>query len=659
MKILFSEIKKFVPGLKVDVNKVSDFLTMAGFMTESLEAVKYQNKKDWLLGLEVRHNRPDCLSVMGVAGEVAGKWGKKLVLPELKLAKEIKKATGIKVKDGRFVKRVVAYKIEGVKNSKTPAWLKEYLALYGMNSKSLLVDLSNYVMILTGYPSHLLDEKKLKGDLTWDVNQDFDKIITLDGTEIPLKKKNEIILRDEEKILALAGLVGGQKAEIDEKTETIIAEMAVYDAGVVRQNASELKVNTEAGNRLSKHLDPNGLDLATNWLLALILEYGGNAETKVSRFSYYPKKYCPAKIIFNPEKPKKYAGIEITAMESRKFLEALGFNLKKASGHNFWVTAPIGRMDVKQEEDLIEEVVRLKGFEKIPVDEVPKMAVTGNITPRVVVLSDKLRETLSAFGFDETLACPLVGEEENRQSSYLSKEPIRILNSVNEEYPELRLSLASGLLNQMKEWRKKNLKYLRFFEIGKVFSRKGKKYEEHESLGLLWGDQEDVFSLEEMRKTLEKVLGHLKISNFSYLPSKVAPEIANPEACFDVLAEGRLLGIIYKLLPKENHPPVYLAEVDLNQVAKMTLTTKDRSTYEFKDKLVVLDVNIELDREKQVKEVLTEIRRKIGKKYLWNLEIKDVFSLGKKIRYTLNVSYKELDDQKAKDLHAKVFALKI
>lgn len=658
MKILFSEIKKLVPDLRADVYKVSDFLTMAGFMTESVEKVSYLGKKDWLLGLEVRHNRPDCLSVLGIAKEVAAKWNKRLILPEIKIERKVGKTKNIEVKNDRFVKRVVAYRISGVKNGASPRWLKDFLALYGMNSKSLLVDLSNYVMILTGYPSHLLDEKKLEGNLVWDVNEKFSQITTLDGTEIKLKRHNEIILRDDKKILALAGLVGGRKAEIDEKTETIIAEMAVYDAGTVRQNASSLKVITEAGSRLSKHLDPNGLPLAIDWLLSLILQYAGDKTSEVDFFSYYPRKHGVPKIIFNPEKSKKFAGIPISVSESQKILLALGFKINPIKGSGNWrVEPPVGRMDVKQEEDLIEEVIRFKGFERIPVDEIPKLFVTTDITPRVIKLMDALRNDLVALGLDEVLACPMVAPETNKNVSYSEGKPVATLNSVNEEFPQLRVSLAAGLINQLKEWRKKNLKFFRFFEIGKVFTKSGGKYEEHNSLALLWGDDAESFSLNDLRKLFERILRARGVVNLVFAPAKKIPGVANPLACFDVFADDRKIGIIYKLLPESGQPAVYLGEADLNQIAKIVAGRGDSPVYEFKEKLVTLDINRELKNSDSVQKMLKEICRKIGKKNLWNLEIKDTFSLGDRTRYTLSVSYRELSDQKAKDLHAKVFGL--
>ncbi len=658
MKILFSEIKKLVPDLKADVSKVGNFLTMAGFMMESLEEVRYLGKKDWLMGLEVRHNRPDCLSVLGIAREVAAKWNKPLVLPEFRIKQKIGRAKNISVKNGRFVKRIIAYRVTHVENGPSPEWLRNFLALYGMNSKSLLVDLSNFVMIVTGYPSHLLDERKLEGDLVWDLNDKFSRITTLDGTEIKLKKKNEIILRDNKKILALAGLVGGKKAEIDEKTETIIAEMAVYDSGAVHKNASSLKIITEAGNRLSKHLDPNGLPLAINWLLALILEQAGSDQSQVEVFNYYPKKENAPKIIFNPEKSKKFAGIPISVSENQKILLSLGFKIRPIKNSGNWrIEPPIGRLDIQQEEDLIEEVIRFKGFEKIPFNEIPKLTVTKDITPKIVRLVDSARESLKTLGLDEILSCALVSKEANRQMACIEGEPVLTLNSVNEEFPELRVSLAPGLLNQLKEWRKKNLKFCRFFEIGKIFCKVKGKYLEHNSLALLWGDDEEKFSLNEMRKLTEKMLRSLGLSNLVYSPSSNKPQIANPTVCFDISVDDRPIGVLYKLLPEENRPAVYLSEINLNQVLRSLSHGTNEAVYEFKEKLVTLDVNRKLKKTESIHRLINNIVRKIGKKHLWNLEVKDAFPLKDGIKYTISVSYRELSDQKAKDLHAKVFGL--
>ena len=227
MKALYSEIKKLVPNLKAGPREAGEVLSLIGFMMDDLEKVQYQGKENYLIGLEVRQNRADCLSIIGVARELAAYYGLEMKLPEIKPPTFGEKEIEIKVEAADFVKRISAVEIGNLKNGESPAWLKEFLNLYDFNSVNLLVDLSNYVMICAGYPSHLMDKEKIYGDqISWAINRDFEKITTLDGSEIELNKNSkngELIIRDGKNILALAGIVGGQAAEISSETGSIIA----------------------------------------------------------------------------------------------------------------------------------------------------------------------------------------------------------------------------------------------------------------------------------------------------------------------------------------------------------------------------------------------------------------------------------------------------
>jgi len=221
----------------------------------------------------VRQNRADCLSTIGIARELAAYYGL-----ELELKEHYSPALGIEelkinVDAPKFVKRIKAIAIEDLENKESPDWLKDFLSFYDVNSVNLLVDLSNYVMFYTGYTSHLLDKDKIQdGVISWSVNNNFDKIITLDGSEVELHKDNELIIRDAKNILALAGIVGGQAAAISLNTKSVVLEMAVYDRTIIRKNSRSLKIVTEASTRLEKNLDPNGVDYAINSLIFLILE---------------------------------------------------------------------------------------------------------------------------------------------------------------------------------------------------------------------------------------------------------------------------------------------------------------------------------------------------------------------------------------------------
>ena len=654
MKVLYSDLKKFIPTLSATPKKVGEALTVTGFMMDGLEEVKFQGKKDWVMSLEVRHNRADGLSVFGIAQETAAYFGLKTKFPVAKKTKISAKSQMIEVLDKKFTKRVLAYEIDGVKNEKSPAWLSEYLALYGMNSKSLLVDLSNYVMLLTGFPSHLLDKQKIEGKLAWDLNKKFEEITTLDGSVIKLTKDQEIILRDDKSILALAGIVGGKKAEIDDKTEAIICEMGIYDPGTVRKNGSSLGVVTEAGTRLSRYLGPNGLEPAMMLLLNLIARNSSNKKLVFRKFDFYPRKYKAPWIEVDLSKPSLYAGVSISQERSLEILKNLNF-LVKQSKKGVWVSPPEERMDVQIEEDVIEEVIRVFGFDKIPSDITPPLEVAENITPKTLILAEKIRDILCATGFDEILSPPLAKRGLSQKCNHLSWSLIQAENPVNEEYCEMRQSMAVGLISQLEEYLKQNLEFINVFEIGKIFGKVGSNFKEHDSLGMLtYGEN----SINFLKGKTENLLLGLGLREVSYRESKRKPQVANPFVCFDVISAGKNIGIIYKMTPAEFKKNVYFLEVNLPEIVKILEKNSKPSTTEITTKNLILDANLLLKKNETPYEKIRQIKSKIGSKNFFSLEIVDIFPVKDKLRYTFRVTYQGLSDPDAKKLHLGVFGLK-
>jgi phenylalanyl-tRNA synthetase beta chain len=653
MKIFYNQIKELVPGLKADAREIGEVLTFTGFMMDEFEEITRNGKKDYLIGLEVRQNRADCLSVVGAAREVVAYYSLKVKLPEVNKIKQGDKELAIKVTAKDEVKRVLAFQIDGIENKKSPDWLKEYLEHYGMNSIDLLVDLSNYVMILTGYPSHLIDVKKVEGGISWAMNKDFKKITTLDGTELDLNK-DEVIIRDEKKIIALAGIVGGQEAEIDTKTTSLIVEIAIYDRSIIRKNARSLHLATEASNRLDKDLDPNGADYAMDLLISMILVHAGG-EVVSKAFNYYPKKFDTKEVEMDLSMPTTFSGVEISKDFSIKTLKNLNFEVKERGKDKIIAKAPTYRMDILQSEDLVEEVIRMYRYDKIPVNEIPELKIVKDITPINIPLAEKMRDVLISTGFDEILSWPLTKTHDNEKVNYLDWDKASTINSVNEFYPDLRQSIASGLINQLAEFDKNNVDLVSIFEIGKVFGKKGKNYSEFEALGMLSTYKKKNISL--FKEKVENLLRLIGLIDIKYVESKRRPEIANPGTCFDIYVSGQLVGILYKLKSQETGSNIYFSEISITKVTELVIKTKNNPTVEITKKLLVLDANIELDKDENIYEYLEETRKKIKPKNIWAISIEDAFPSGDKVKYTVRVIYKELSDQDAKEIHLKTFNL--
>lgn len=657
MKILYSQIKTLVPGLKADAHAVGEALTLTGFMMDSFTEVSFKGKKDYLLGLEVRQNRADGLSEIGIAREVAAYYGLEAQLPEIKEFAVGDKKLDIKVTAKDEVKRVMAIEIGQVKNATSPAWLQEFLKFYDLNSINLLVDLSNYVMIITGYPSHLIDCTKISGSLTWAVNKDFSEVTTLDGTKIELKKEQdkELIIRDDKNIVALAGVVGARYAEIGLDTTRLIAEVALYDRAVIRSNSRSLHIVTEASHRLEKDLDPNGAEYALKMLASLIMEHAGGVVSSAI-FDYYSKKHTATQITFDPKKVSIFAGVEISEVETLKILKQLRFEVQ-AKGEKLLVTPPLDRMDVSLEADVIEEVIRIFGFNKIPTDQIPHLAVVKNITPKIIKLADKIKDVLAYDGWDEILSWSMTKNEMNQAVNYRPWEVIATQNSVNDEYPELRQSLAAGLLPQLEEFSKKNVEFINIFEIGKIFGKEKKDYIEIESLGLLTLESENNFL--KIKNTVETVLRQIGLNDISYAVAEVKPEMANPYTTWNVFVNNKLVGIIYKLKNAVYDGAIYFAEINLTLVNDLLEQNHWNPAIEITQKIITLDANVELAGGlENINKYLTQVTKKIGLDNIWSIRVYDVFALkDNKVRYTIRVSYKELSDPDAKKLHLTAFGL--
>lgn len=652
MKVLFSQIKELVPELKADPKEIAEVLTYIGFMRDSISEVNYKGAKDHLISLEIRQNRPDCLAVIGIAREIAAYYKLKTIIPDLNKINYTERKINVDIEAKNEVRRVLAVEIINIKNQESPDWLKEFLGFYEINQVNLLVDLSNYVMILTGYPSHLLDGDLITGKIIWSINSQYNKISTLLGTEIELNQEGELLIQDESNVLALAGIVGAKKAEISLKTKNIFLELAVYDRAVVRRNSRSLNIVTDASNYLEKDLDPQGVDYAMSLLINLILEYcGGNINS--SLFDFYLNKKILKPISMRLEAPSIFTGIEIPSNEVRDILKNLNFQVEEKNKEMILVTPPSYRTDISVEEDLVEEVARIYDYRKIPTNILPKLEVVANITPKNIILADELREFTTSLSFDEVLSLPLTGINKNKNAKYLDWNIVSTQNSVNENFPELRISMSIGLFSQYKEYIKKNLSLIEIFEIGKIFGEKEGKYVEQEMIGLLYSSLEDKINIFKAR--IEKILRYSGFNQIEFIKSDKAPRDANPNSCWWIHANGHNLGILYKYRPQEEKINVYFSEFNITQMTLLLPEIENNPVVEINNKLVSLDRNIELKKEDSIHDYLRVIKDKIKSEYTWSVNVIDVYEMVDIIRYTIRVVYMNLSDQEAKKIHSIVF----
>jgi phenylalanyl-tRNA synthetase beta chain len=601
MKLIYSELKKFLPDLSVKAEQLRDDITMIGHFTNYFEEIEGEIVFD----LDIKVNRGDCLGYYGIARDLSVLYNIPLVLPEFKDFPKIDYQLPIKVTTDK-VKRIMALKISELKNSTSPDWLQKFIRLHGTNSINTLVDLTNYIMFLYGIPVHAFDTIKSTDSLIWEINSKYSEFISLDKTRLTLDK-NILMINNPNTALSLS-FWGGEACAIEISTTDTIIEIAVYDRTTVRQNSRFLKSVTEAGTRLEKDLDPELIPQALNHLTKLILENcGGQISSKL--FDYYPQKITPPTIEFDPKKVSTTAGIEIPVEFSLDVLKRLGCSIVKNLKSNLLISPPPLRQDITLEADLIEEIVRFWGYQKIPINQVLPYKELPDITPKTIYLIEELKDKLVSLGYDEVLTWPLVSHCED-----LCGEAIHTQNSINTEVIYLRQSLLPSIKQQLDQYQRFKLPQPQFFEIGKIFSQQNGQFIEKNSLAIY-------------NYNSEKLLSNLKSLN---LNAKIF--------------ENNFAEIILDDLPK---PEKYIPVNSSSKAVELT------------SQIITLDANLTLDTKEDALSLIKKYSALIDKKILWSMQITDIYhdqNLNK-YRYTFQVSYYNCDDKIAKKTHLSTFGL--
>ncbi len=600
MKLIYSELKKFLPDLSVEAQQLRDDLTMIGHFTNFFEEID----NEIVFDLDIKVNRGDCLGYYGLARDLSVFYD----FPLQNLSKNIDNSSNnklpIKVTTNN-VKRVMAIKLSNLKNSTSPKWLQTFLKCHNTKSINTLVDLTNYIMFLYGIPCHAFDTAKSTDNLIWEMNSKFKKFISLDGSNLILDNKI-LMVNNPDKALSLS-FWGGESCAIDLNTAETIIELAVYDRATVRQNSRQLKSVTEASVRLEKDLDPELIPIAFNHLVNLILE---NCDGQINSqiFDYYPQPQILPQIEFDLKKPSLVAGIDIPVDFSFDVLKRLGSTINDLSS-TISIIPPSIRKDITIEADLVEEVVRFWGYQKIPKNQPLAFKEVKDITPKEIYLIENIKDKLVQLGYDEVLTWPLV------ITPFDKKTVVKTQNSINSEAIYLRQSLIPSLVQQLDQYNRFKLPEPQFFEIGKIFSKKGNKFVEKNSLGIYNHDRDS-------------------------LRRDVACYVSTGKIKFvDNFAE-----IILDDLPK---PDKYIPSQQQNNATELS------------SQIITLDANITLDTKEDPIKLIEKYSQIIGPEYLWKLIITDIYQDLKtnKYRYTFQASYFNLDDKTAKSIHLKTFDL--
>lgn len=524
------------------------------------DALALLNRDDQVLELSLTPNRADCLSMLGVAYEVAAILNREVKFPETNLQPIQEKASDyIKVtveakEDNPLYNATV---IKNVKIGPSPLWMQTRLMAAGIRPHNNVVDITNYILLEYGQPLHAFDYDCLGSkEILIRRAQDGETIVTLDDSKRTLTSEHLVITNGKEPV-ALAGVMGGANSEVSAETTTVLLEAAYFTGAVVRKASKDHGLRSEASNRYEKGVDPNRVRAAGKRAAYLMAKYAGG-EVLEGSVEVDTLTIEPAVIAITLEKINRVLGTAISMAKVKEIFDRLQF-AAAVEQETITVTAPTRRGDIKIEEDLIEEVARLYGY-----DNIPKTLPVGEATPgRLTAYQNKrrvVRQILEGAGLYQAVTYTLTSEDKAAQYVLEKREAIRLAMPMSEEHSMLRLSIIPQLLEVLKYNSARQNDSLAVYETGAVFLANGKNVqpEEQEHLAAAmtglwlnhsWQGEKKPVDFFVIKGVLEGLFEKLGISKqIGYTRANV--EGMHPGRTADILLNGERIGFVGQIHPK-------------------------------------------------------------------------------------------------------------
>ncbi len=453
-------------GSELNLSSESDGIIELKNRENEIGKSYFRSKIEKAIDISVTPNRADCLGIRGIARDLSSSGiGKLIPIKKKKFKQSVKNLikTSITKDKNQGCMIFGSCYIKGITNKESPSWLKEKLVSLGLKPISAVVDITNYVMFDVNRPLHAYDANKIDKEIIVRNSKDGEEFEALDNKKYKLKR-GMCVISDKSSVLGLGGIIGGTKTSTEFETKNILLESAYFLPSSIRKTARELGINTDAKYRFERGIDPNsiteGLEIATELILRIC---GGQA----SKFTITGKNSQKNKIIrFEISKFKNLIGIPISTNEAQKILLSLGFKCKK-SQKDLKVEVPSWRPDIIQDVDLIEELIRIKGFSNIELIEPEKKREqeTLNFKQKLFHLSQR---SLASKGYLETVTWSFTDSKVDKQFTKGEKE-ISILNPISSDLDVLRRSIFSNLAIHLKKNQDRGYEDLSLFEIGPTF----------------------------------------------------------------------------------------------------------------------------------------------------------------------------------------------
>ena len=584
-----------------------------------------------ILELEITPNRPDCLSIMGMAVETAASFDLKTKHNDIKIENEVSNFSEFFddiIVETENCNRYYSKILKNIKIGPSPLWLQAYLMQAGVRPVSNIVDLTNFVMLEYGEPLHAFDLDTLKNKkIVVRMAEDGEEMVTLDGETRKLEK-DDILITDGSEIVGLAGVMGGLDSEITDKTVNVLLEGASFNKENIRKTSRRLNLRSEASSRFEKGIDVNLAKTAVDRVCELaekmeIAEVvGGNKD--VGNFDRKEKE-----IELRKEKVNNLIGVDFTMDEISNILNRLEIETDVRDDYLI-AKVPTVRLDLDIEEDLIEEIARIYGYDNIEPKKL-KGTLTVGRKPIFRNVEDRIKNQLIGLGYSEFMTYSFVSPSSYEKANYKEDEKniIKILNPLGEDYSIMRTTMIPSMIDALsKNYARGNVN-VGGFEIGNTFFPTEEELpSERLKLAMGFYDLGDFYYLKE---SIEKSLWYLGINNLEVRRRETS--FLHPGRSAEFILNGKSLGVFGEVHPKvlENYglkKRAYVAELDFNLIVENTI---DNYTYKALPKYPTMKRDFAFVMDRDVDSVeLEKISKKYGKELLESFKVFDIYE-GKNI----------------------------
>ncbi len=632
MKVSLSWLKELV-DIDFEPEELASSLEMVGIGVEGIEKIE----DDFIFDLEITPNRPDCLGHIGVAREISAIFNKSLKLPEISYieeSNEIQNFVSVEIYDPELCPRYCGVVIRDFKVGPSPEKIRKRLESLGLRSINNAVDITNYLLLLTGHPVHAFDLKKIrKNKIIIRRAMKGESILTLEGT-VKVLDEETLVIADGVKPVAIAGVIGGEESGVKDDTTDIFLESAYFNPFSIRRTSKRLGISTEASYRFERGVDWNIPPYSARFCATLFHQMGGKVTKGMIDAFPEPVKIEP--INLRSKKISELLGLDIPAEKIEEILKKLEFEIsssKKQNGMDVWsILPPSFRGDVRVEADLIEEVARFYGYEKIP-STVPAIILDEVYFEPTKEKIKSIAKLLNFQGWNEVITFSFIDPEEDVPTD--RGETISIMNPISSRFSRMRRSLLVGILKTVSLNLSRDVEGGKIFEVGKVFWKEGEIVERNHLALSCFGKPEEkwvkekefsIFSLKGMVSLLLSTLGY-----DSHKFVKRENPVFQSLSSLSILVNGEEIGGLGKINDEivkrfSIEADVYYCELCLDALFEME-KSPERIQLPPRFPSIRRDISFLISKDVKYAELEEEIR-KIGIKGLEDFFLWDIFRGG-------------------------------